>query len=246
MTFCLGIKVDDGLVAISDTRVTSGNEYISAQKYFIHETENNQSMFVMTSGLRSVRDKAMTYFNEVIEREGEKYNRLYKALNALASEVRRVNHEDRKYIEAGGLDFNLFAIVGGQMPDDPEPTLYLLYPEGNWVEVGRSSPYFIIGNSGYGKPVLHRVLKHDSTLRFAMKSAFLSFESTRISVNDVDYPIDVLILKNKEFKTHHRCYDREELLTCSQQWQQAISSALKELDFDWCDTYLDQINEGVL
>ena len=84
MTFCLSMKVKEGLVGIADTRITSGTEYTIAKKVSIHQ-HGKHSMFIMTSGLRSVRDKAVTYFQEVIEDESQKFDKLYKAINAFAA-----------------------------------------------------------------------------------------------------------------------------------------------------------------
>ena len=69
MTFCIALKVQDGLVGLADTRITSGTEQTTARKMTTHQFNGN-TMFLMSSGLRSVRDKALTYFDEVIE-EGE-------------------------------------------------------------------------------------------------------------------------------------------------------------------------------
>jgi putative proteasome-type protease len=153
------MKVNSGLVAIADTRLTSGTEVTSARKLTIHQLEHH-SLFLMTSGLRSVRDKALTYFKEVLEQEDMKFDKLYKAVNAFGTQLRRVVHEDKEALTEAGLDFNIHAIVGGQLEHDEEHKLYLLYPQGNWVEVGQGTPFFIIGNSGYGKPLLHRSLHY--------------------------------------------------------------------------------------
>ncbi len=79
MTYCLGIKVKEGLIAIADTRITSGTETTTKRKLFL-EQKDHHSLFIMTSGLRSVRDKAILYFRELVQ-EAE-YNKLYKAVNA--------------------------------------------------------------------------------------------------------------------------------------------------------------------
>ncbi len=84
MTYCLGIKVASGLVAIADTRLTSGTEVSTNKKVSVYQSSKH-SIFVMTSGLRSVRDKAITYFKEVLEERDSSFNKLYKAVNALAS-----------------------------------------------------------------------------------------------------------------------------------------------------------------
>jgi len=94
VTFCIGIKLEKGLVGLSDTRITSGVEYSSAPKTTVIQRENH-AMFIMTSGLRSARDKALTYFNEMLESEDKYFNRLYVAVNAFAEQVRRVRKEDQ-------------------------------------------------------------------------------------------------------------------------------------------------------
>ena len=136
MTFCLGIKTQAGLVAIADTRITSGSEVSTAKKIAVHEGERH-SMFVLTSGLRSVRDKAITYFEERLRQNGGHLARSYQAVNALAEEMRRVYDEDNDWLIKAGLHFDLHCIVGSQLAEDESPHLYLLYPQGNWVEVSR-------------------------------------------------------------------------------------------------------------
>lgn len=130
MTFCLGINVREGLVGIADTRVLSGSECITARKVTIYENEH-QAMFLMTSGLRSVRDKALTYFDEVMASQEQPFDRLFKAVNVFATQVRRTAHEDKEALIESGLHFNIHALVGGQLVNDREHKLYLVYPQGN-------------------------------------------------------------------------------------------------------------------
>ncbi len=233
MTFCLAMKVKDGLVAIADTRVTSGKECMTAKKVTVRQALGESAVFIMTSGLRSLRDKAMTYFHEVIDGHEGDFNKLYKLVNALAAQVKRVAEEDRKALEENGLQFNFYALVAGQMPDDKEPMLYMLYPEGNWVEVGEGSPYFIIGNTGHGKPLLDRVLRYDSTMEFALKVGFLSFNATRVSANDVEFPIDVVVYKKDSFHIVEQRFDRDDLHRYSLWWQERIAQSINEMPDDW-------------
>ncbi len=239
MTFCLGIKVESGLVAIADTRLTSGSEYSTARKVSVHQF-GNHSLFIMTSGLRSVRDKAITYFREALEEHNGQFTKLYKAVNALGEQLRRVSKEDREMLTHSGLWFNLFAIVGGQLEDDEEHKLYLLYPEGNWVEVGQSSPFFIIGNTNFGKPLLHRQLRYETTMRDALKIGFLAFDATKVSVNDVDYPLDVVLYEKDSFLiTEHRL-QREELKATSRQWSELLRKSMQHLPTDWIDRLFEK------
>jgi putative proteasome-type protease len=245
MTFCSVIKVKDGLVGISDTRITSGTERTSAKKITIRQkTGEKHAFFIMTSGLRSVRDKAMTYFQEVIDEQDLEFDKLYKAVNAFADQVRKVEKEDSISLGKSGLVFDLFALVAGQLEKDDEHKVFMLYPQGNWVELTESSPYFIIGASGYGKPVLERVLRYDSPLRFAMKAGFLAFDATRISSSDVGYPIDVVIQKKNDFKIVEHRFHHEDLRKYSKWWQQKISDGLKELPEDWIDDVFSKYKEN--
>lgn len=239
MTYCLGIKVESGIIGIADTRITSGHETTRAKKVFT-VNKKKHSFFIMTSGLRSVRDKAITYFKEIIEEDDESFNKLYKAVNAFAEQVKRVASEDKDSLQEGGLNFNLFAIVGGQLQDDDEHKIYLLYPEGNWVEISEGSPFMIIGNNGYGKPILDRVLKYNSSMKFALKAGFLSFNSTRVSANDVDYPIDVIYYKKNSFDIIEKRYTKDELQKISKIWQKKLSDAVDSLPENWQDKLFDK------
>lgn len=244
MTYCLGIKVKAGLVGISDTRITSGTEVSSARKVTIHEMKQH-TLFIMTSGLRSVRDKAITYFREEIAEHDQLFNKMYKAVNALATQVRRVAAEDKAALQEAGLDFNLYAIVGGQLEDDDEHKLFLLYPQGNWIEIGESSPFVIIGNSGYGKPLLYRNLHYHSTIREALKLGFLSFDATKVSANDVDYPIDVTIYPRSSFRMIESRFDREEMEQLSKDWNRLLRESIHQLPDEWMDEVLGRWPRGV-
>jgi putative proteasome-type protease len=245
MTYCLGIKVKSGLVAIADTRLTSGNECSTGKKIFVHQKERH-SLFIMTSGLRSVRDKVITYFEECLEEHDSKYNKLYKAVNALAEQLRRVAIEDKEFLSGAGLYFNLYAIIGGQLEDDHDHKLYLLYPEGNWIEIGNDgSPFIIIGNSGYGKPILNRTIHPDASLNFCLKTGFLSFDSTRVSANDVDFPIDVVLYPKGSYQlTQHRI-EREEVEDVTKFWQQSLSTSIGKLPEHWMDKVFTKMETNV-
>ncbi len=237
MTYCLGIKVKQGLFALSDTRITSGTEASTAKKVFTHEDEGG-SLFVMTSGLRSVRDKAMTYYTEYIEENWGNLNKMYKAVNGFGEMLRKVSAEDKFHLNSSGLHFNLHTIIGGQMKDDTEPKLYLLYPEGNWIEILEGHPFVIIGNSGYGKPILNRTITYNSSLKQCLKAGFLSFDSTRVSANDVDFPIDVLVYETNSFAIKQKRYESEDLVEISSHWDIALKKALSSIPDDWMEKFI--------
>src|ERR1700748_3614 len=226
MTYCLGIKVKEGLLAIADTRITSGTE-ITVKKKISIEQKDHFSLFIMTSGLRSVRDKALVYFDELLETT--EYNKLYKAVNAFGQQVKRVADEDKTALEKAGFKFDLNTIIGGQLKDDTEHKLFLLFPEGNWVELEQGAPYVIIGNSGHGKAILNRTLTEYSGLKLALKAGFLSFDSTRGSSNNVDFPIDVALYKRHSFHLVEQRYEKKDLEYISTQWAEELKAALEHI-----------------
>lgn len=234
MTYCLGIKVKQGLIAIADTRITSGTDTTVKKKVTVVQRDNF-SLFIMTSGLRSVRDKALTYFNEVLENNQYSFNKLYKAVNAFGEQVKRAAEEDRSTLEAAGFRFDLNTLIGGQLKDDTEHKLFLLYPEGNWVELGQGAPFSIIGNSGYGKPILNRILNENSSMRQALKLGFVSFDSTRESSNNVDFPIDVMLYEKDSFNLIEQRYEKKDLEYVSDQWANELLHALQNVGEDWID-----------
>ncbi len=237
MTYCLGIKVKEGLVAIADTLIVSGTDTSMKNKIFV-EQKDKHSLFIMTSGLRSVRDKAILYFRELASQED--HNKLYKAVNTFGEQVKRVAVEDKASLKKSGLKFDLYTIIGGQLKDDEEHKLFLVYPEGNWVELGQGAPYVIIGNSGHGKAILNRTLREDTTMRIALKIGFLSFDSTRVSSNNVDFPIDVVLYNKDSFSlTEHR-YEKADLENVSTQWAVQLKNALENIEEDWLDAAFDK------
>jgi len=241
MTYCLAIKVKEGLVAIADTRITSGSDTTQKKKVYL-EQRDKYSLFIMTSGLRSVRDKAVLYFQELVE-EGEVHNKLFKAVNAFGEQVKRVGREDKAELEAGGLKFNLHTIIGGQLKDDKEHKLFLLYPEGNWVELGEGAPYVAIGNSSHGKAILNRTLTSESSMQLALKTGFLSFDSTRVSANDVDFPIDVVLYRNNSYQMVEHRYGKKDLENISDQWADELKHALDNIPEEWMNLVFEKMPE---
>ncbi len=241
MTFCLGVKTAQGIVGIADRRITSGSEVSSERKVSTHQV-NNHCLFVMTAGLRSVRDKAITYFDEILEKEDDKFDKLYKAANAFGDQIKRVANEDSHSLANAGLRFNLSAIVGGQLQNDKEHKLFLIYPEGNWIEVTEGSPFIIIGNSGYGKPILYRNIKYNTPIEEVLKLGFLAFDSTRVSANDVDFPLDVLLYEKNSFNIVEHTFDKQDLEHISYQWNALLNASVQKLPNDWIDPILRKLS----
>ena len=239
MTFCLGMRLKDGLVGIADTRVTAGNEYITAPKLSKYEF-NDGACFLMTSGLRSVRDKTITYFERLIENRQEPFAYTYEAVNALSSCIRQVAKEDKAALEENGTTFCINVLFGGRFPSDSTHKLYKIYSEGNWIEIGEGTPYHIIGASGYGKPILDRTLKFTDPISFALKVGCLAFDSTRISAADVGLPVDIVIfLPDEPNRMVSYRYESENFKEISTLWQARLRTSIDSMDANWLTPVLD-------
>jgi len=239
------MKVRDGLVGMADTRVTTGAERITARKVSVHQY-GKHAMFLMTSGLRSARDKALTYFEEVLESEDSTFTKLYQAVNAFGEQVRRAAREDGAALASAGLFYNLYSIVGGQLERDGEHKLYLIYPQGNWVEVSYGSPYYVIGESSYGKPLLDRALTYESSIEQAIKVGYLAFDATRTSATDVDFPLDVVVYHHNTFSMVEHRYERREVIDISEWWQRRVCQGVDELPADWMTPLLGKLGNARL
>jgi putative proteasome-type protease len=170
----------------------------------------------------------------------EPFDRLFKAVNALAAQIRRVSQEDKEVLEEGGLDFNIHILVGGQAERDHEHKLYLIYPQGNWVEIGEGTPYQIIGAIGYGKPVLDRTLKYHDSMQFALKVGCVAFDSTRISSADVDFPVDIVLYFQDTYRIIEYRNEKDNLLEMANWWQQRLRQSANELSSEWIESVFAQ------
>ena len=237
MTFCVGIQVRDGLVALADTQIVRGSEQVNKSKIAALD-HDGESLFVMTSGLRSVRDKTMTYLREHLATHDEPQKNVYRVVNLFGEQLKVVRAEDAEALVAGGLKFNTHAIIGGCLSADPTPMMYYVYPQANWIESSPDSPYFIIGRTTYAKPILDRLLTYETSLERAVALSLIAFDTTRTSVTDVDCPIDVVVIPNAtRTSTHHR-YTQADIKPAITAWNSHLVDALNELPMDWANSLL--------
>lgn len=232
MTFCVGIHVEEGIVALSDTQIIRGGQVAKKAKLSTLDSGGHETV-VMTSGLRSVRDKVVARLEDRLGERPEPHQRLHELATSFGEQLRDVRAEDEGSLIEGGLTFNTHAILGGRLRGDGQPELIMVYPEGNWVAATPDAPSHIIGRTYYGKPILDRLLRFDTPLHTAVSLAYLAFDATRESVNDVDFPIDVAILAHDESRFVRRRYTTDELAPVHAWWHQQLRAALDGLPTAW-------------
>lgn len=241
MTFGVAIRSSDGIVALADTRIVRGELRSTKGKLSVIEHGGGVA-FVITSGLRSVRDMTMAWLDDELGALSDPCRRMHELATRYGALLRRVRADDGAALEAAGLHFNTHTILGGQMADDPAPELFYVYPEGNWVTATADVPYFVVGRTPYGKPILDRMAQHDTPMQTLIGLAYLAFDATRASVVDVDFPVDVLTLSDRTCR--QRRFDAAELEHLRAFWHARLERALAELPDEWAATLVPPDPKG--
>jgi len=143
--------------------------------------------------------------------------------------VKKVRAEDLEQLQQSKFFFDGHFIIGGQCSKDKRSTIFLIFPEGNWVEASDESPYTIIGNTAFGKPILRRLLHEEVTFDLAIKVAYLAFDATYKNASDVDYPLDFALYRNGSFDFQEFRKSEDELKETSSLWNQILVKAANEL-----------------
>jgi putative proteasome-type protease len=234
MSYCLGIKAYEGLVMASDSRTSAGDQVSICQKMHIFVTPGERVFVLVTSGSLSLSQSVVTLLRKDFD-EGKglaAVESLYDAARCVGDMVRRVGTIDREFLERDKFTFNVHFILGGQVKDE-EHDLYLIYPQGNPLRASTDAPFLQIGETKYGRPILDRGIKYDSTsLGAASKYALISLDSTMRSNMTVGPPVDMLIYKTGELKVkrHRRMTAADpDLKEVHLRWEQSLRKAVAEL-----------------
>jgi len=203
MTYCIGIRLNAGLVFLSDSRTNAGLDHIASfRKMMIYEKPGERFMVLLSGGNLSISQsvREILQVEKIDGGEGRESltiwncSSLFDAARILGSAVRRVYAQDGPALKQSGIDFNASFILGGQIGGEAM-RLFLVYSPGNFIEATRETPYFQIGESKYGKPILDRVITPATPLDEAAKCALVSMDSTLKSNLSVGLPLDLLVYR---------------------------------------------------
>lgn len=217
MTYCVAIKLNAGLVFLSDSRTNAGLDQISTfRKMMVYEKPGDRFMVMLSAGNLSISQSVREILQvEKIDNGDEppitiwNATSMFDAARVLGSAVRRVYDQDGKSLKAAGVDFNASMIFGGQIKGEAM-RLFLVYSAGNFIEATRETCYFQAGESKYGKPVLDRMISPTTPLDEASKCALVSMDSTLKSNLSVGLPLDLLVYQNDALKSDQTvCIDEQ-------------------------------------
>jgi putative proteasome-type protease len=208
VTYCLGLKVDAGLVFASDSRTNAGFDQISTfRKTVVYERPDDRFMVLLSSGNLSITQSVREALQvERLLGDGPEPTTIWNATSmfdaarVLGHAIRRVYAEDGPALRAAGVDFGCTLIFGGQIRGEAM-RLFLVYSTGNFIEATAETCYFQIGEAKYGKPVLDRMLVPSTPLAEATKCALVSIDSTLKSNLSVGLPIDLVVYQTDALRT---------------------------------------------
>jgi putative proteasome-type protease len=208
MTYCVGIKLDAGLVFMSDSRTNAGLDQISTyRKMIVYEKPGDRFMVMLSAGNLSISQSVREILQVEKLDNGDQppitiwnAKSMFDAVRVLGAAVRRVHDQDGAALAASGIDFNATMIFGGQIGNEAM-RLFLVYSAGNFIEATRETCYFQVGESKYGKPVLDRMITPTTPLDEAAKCALVSMDSTLKSNLSVGLPLDLLVYEAGKLQT---------------------------------------------
>ena len=196
MTYCVGILLDAGMVFGSDSRTNAGVDHISTfSKMKVFEQAGDRCITVMTSGNLSVTQNAINLMELHSRRDDPQGNiwaaeSMFDVATLLGRSLREVRERDAAYLSANNIDSSASFILGGQIKGE-RMRLFQVYTEGNFIEATPETPFFQIGETKYGRPIIDRVVTPATSLMEAAKCVLVSFDSTMRSNISVGLPIDL-------------------------------------------------------
>ena len=209
MTYCVAIKLNAGLVFLSDSRTNAGLDQISTfRKMIVYEKPGDRFMVLLSAGNLSISQsvREILQIEKLKDHENDEgitiwnARSMFDAARVLGSAIRRVQERDGAALQNAGVDFNVSLIFGGQIHGEGM-RLFQVYSAGNFIEATPETPYFQVGESKYGKPVLDRVITPDTPLDEAAKCALVSMDSTLKSNLSVGLPLDMVVYEANQFHT---------------------------------------------
>ena len=239
MTYCVGMVLDKGLVLCSDTRTNSGVDNISVfRKMFTWTNPGERIISVMTAGNLATTQAVVSRLEERTKAPEDRQNSLMElpTMFQVAAEIgkllRQTVRETQDNNGARGKGrFTASIILAGQIKG-MEPRLFMIYPEGNFIEASFDTPFFQIGETKYGRPIIIR--GYDRTLSFedAAKLIMVSFDSTLKANLSVGLPLDLMVIERDTFEPLHerRIEHGDPYFTAiSDSWSDALRNAFHSL-----------------
>jgi putative proteasome-type protease len=236
MTYCVAVRGEPGLVFLSDSRTNAGVDQISTFRKMHHfEVPGERVMVLLTGGNLAISQSVASGLRVQMDQHGERSlasaPNMFSAAKMVGDAVRKVYDRDAASLKAFDIEFNVSLIFGGQIKGE-EPRLFNIYSAGNFIEATPETPYFQIGESKYGKPILDRVIGGGLTLDEIAKCCLISMDSTMKSNLSVGLPLDLLCYEHDSLKvTRHKLIDSKDAYFASirDRWAAQLRKVFNDL-----------------
>jgi len=242
MTYCVAALLDIGMVFASDSRTNAGVDHVSSyRKMSLYSSEGERVIVILSSGNLSITQSTISLLDHHVRSPDTpktlmNVKSMFEVAELVGAALREVRHRDGDFLQQSRVDSTATFIVGGQILGEPQ-RLFHVYSEGNFIEATRETPYFQMGESKYGKPVIDRVITPSTGLLEATKCILVSFDSTMRSNISVGLPIDLLIYNRDSLKVGIQRHIEEAdpyFNMIHQQWGEGLRKVFAQLpNPDW-------------
>ncbi len=247
MTYCLGMRLAAGLVFVSDSRTNAGVDSVATfRKCFVFDEAEDRAIVVLTAGNLAVTQAVIALLEDRAASQDAAVSiyaatSMFEVARIVGDAVREIDARDGEHLQKHGSEFNASFIVGGQIAGR-RVRLYHLYSAGNFIEATEETPFFQIGETKYGKPIIERVLTYDTALIKAAKCALVSFDSTIKSNLSVAPPLDMVIIpadRPKDLRKYRIGDSDTYFRNIRTLWGEGLNQVFTTLpDPDWLDPTL--------
>jgi putative proteasome-type protease len=241
MTYCVATMIDAGIVFASDSRTNAGVDNISTfRKMRTFERTGDRVLVMINSGNLAVTQATLNHLEQAIRREVVpnimSVGSMYEVAELVGEALREVKHRDGPFLLQNNVDASANFIIGGQIFGEPQ-RLFLVYSEGNFIEATAETPYFQIGETKYGKPIIDRVITAGTSVDDAIKCVLVSFDSTMRSNLSVGLPVDLAVYDKDSLRVGHtwRFDENDSYMTSLRHsWGEGVRRAFAQLpNLDW-------------
>jgi putative proteasome-type protease len=244
MTYCVALRLDSGMIFASDSRTNAGVDHIATfTKMRVYEKKDDRVIVVLSSGNLAMTQGVVN----ILDRHQRStdtmesiwtVDSMYDTATLVGNALREMHRRDTPYLTQSNIESNANLLLGGQIKGEP-PRLFHVYAQGNFIEATDDTPYFQLGESKYGKPILDRVVTMATPQKEAAKCVLISFDSTMKSNISVGLPIDLLWYPRDSLRVgmQHRIRDGDPYFTMLRsRWGGGLRRVFGELpDPDWLE-----------
>ncbi|HUL55570.1 MAG TPA: proteasome-type protease [Usitatibacter sp.] len=244
MTYCVALRLDTGMIFASDSRTNAGVDHVATfSKMRVFEKRDDRVIVVLSSGNLAMSQGVVNLLDRQASQPDAvatlySVTSMYDAALLVGDALREMQRRDAPFLAQSNIDAGTNLLVGGQIGQEA-PRLFHVYAQGNFIEATDDTPYFQLGESKYGKPILDRVVSMATPRKEAAKCVLISFDSTMKSNISVGLPIDLLWYPKDSLRVgmQHRIRENDPYFTMLRsRWGGGLRRVFSEMpDPDWLE-----------